>query len=194
MIEKNNKRNEILNSARMLFKENGFHKTKMEDIAIGANVGKGTLYEYFKSKQEIFDEVCVDYVKSIHKYVKEIKDMNISFNEKLFLLFKGKEAAFEEDFDKNPINYIMSYKNIISEKFVITLFEYISEMNTIIIEMIDQGKDEGVVKKEIPSEMVACSIVGTMSEYSKLKLHKKNNSLSKDDIIFDLLYNGFGEK
>ncbi len=34
MVEKNIKRSEILDSARILFKDNGFHKTKMDDIAI----------------------------------------------------------------------------------------------------------------------------------------------------------------
>ena len=194
MVEKNIKRSEILDSARILFKDNGFHKTKMDDIAIGANVGKGTLYEYFKSKQEIFDEVCVDYVKSIHEHVKEISAINVPFKEKLILLFRGKEITFEEDFDKNPIDYIMSYKNIITEKFVITLFEHISDMNRIIIEIIEQGKEEGVVKKEIPSEVIACSIVGTMGEYTKFKKHKKGYELTEDDIVFELLYNGFSIK
>src|SRR5690554_6756267 len=105
MAEKNIKRNEILDSARILFKENGFHKTKMEDIAQRAGVGKGTLYEYFNSKQEIFDEACVDYVKSLHDYVKEISKLDVSFKEKLILLFKGKQKTFEEDFEKNPIDY-----------------------------------------------------------------------------------------
>ncbi|WP_313346552.1 TetR/AcrR family transcriptional regulator [Sedimentibacter sp.] len=194
MDEKNIKRNEILDSARFLFKENGFHKTKMEDIALRAGVGKGTLYEYFSSKQEIFDEACVEYVKSIHDHVQEISELDVSFKDKLISLFQGKENAFEEDFEKNPVDYIMSYKNIISEKFVKTLFEHVFDMNKIIINIIDQGKEEGVVKKEIPSDIIACSIVGTMGEYFKLKMQKKNYVLTDDDIIFNLLYNGFSVK
>lgn len=194
MDEKNVKRNEMLDSARILFKENGFHKTKMEDIALRAGVGKGTLYEYFSSKQEIFDEACVEYVKSIHDYVKEISELDASFKDKLISLFKGKRNEIEEDFEKNPVDYIMSYKNIISEKFVKTLFEYVTDMNIIIINIIDQGKEEGVVIKEIPSDIIACSIVGTMGEYFKLKMQKKDYALKDDDIVFNLLYNGFSVK
>ncbi len=192
MTEKDIKRNEILDSARMLFKENGFHKTKMEDIALRAGVGKGTLYEYFKSKQEIFDETCVDYVKSIYEFVEGIRVMDVSFMDKILLLFRGRENSVDQEIEKDPIDYILSYKNIISEKFVIAMFEYISDMNKIIINIIDQGKDEGIVRKDIPSEIIACSIVGTMGEYFKLNNHRKN--LTEQDIIFSLLFHGFSVK
>ena len=194
MDEKNIKRNEILDSARLLFKENGFHKIKMEDIALKAGVGKGTLYEYFSSKQEIFDEACVEYVKSIRDRIKETSEMDISFKDKLVLLFNGKQTDIEEDFEKNPVDYIMAYKNIISEKILKTLFEYVADMNKIIVNIIDQGKAEGVVTKEIPSTVIACSVVGTLGEYFKLRMQEKNYILKDDDIIFNLLYNGFSIK
>lgn len=193
MAEKNIKRDDILVSAKILFKENGFHKTKMEDIALKAGVGKGTLYEYFNSKQEIFDEACVDYIRTIYEYVEDIRTMNIPFLDKLALLFKESEISAEQEIEKNPIDYIMSYKNIISEKFVLTMFEYISNMNKIIIEIINQGKEEGIVRNDIPSEIIACSIIGTMGEYIKLKIHNKDK-ITEDNIIFNLLLNGFGVK
>jgi AcrR family transcriptional regulator len=194
MAEKNQKRNDILSSARVLFREKGFHNTKMDDIAQGAGVGKGTLYEYFKNKQEIFDETCVEYVKSILVYVEEISIMDISFKEKIILMFAKRQDKKYEDFENYPIDYIMSYKNIISEKVLKTMFDHVSDMNRIMIEIIDQGKIEGVVRQDIPSDIIACSIVGTIGEYFSLKMHKKDNSFSEEDIIFNLLFNGFGVK
>ena len=60
MAEKNQKKNDILSAAKSLFKEKGFHNTKMDEIAANAGVGKGTLYEYYKNKQDIFDEACIE--------------------------------------------------------------------------------------------------------------------------------------
>jgi TetR/AcrR family fatty acid metabolism transcriptional regulator len=63
MVEKYNRagredrRNLILNEAFSLFIENGYNDIKMDDIAGRAGFGKSTLYEYFKSKDEIFEEV-----------------------------------------------------------------------------------------------------------------------------------------
>ncbi|MDF2949214.1 MAG: transcriptional regulator, TetR family [Sedimentibacter sp.] len=194
MAEKLQKRSDILTSARALFKENGFHNTKMEDIAQRAGVGKGTLYEYFKNKQEIFDETCIEYVELILEKVEEISRMNISFNEKLLILFKKRKNSMYEDFEKSPIDYIMSYKNIISEKVVKRLFDHILDMNKIMIEIINQGKEEGVVRKDIPSEIIACFVVGTLGEYFNLKMYKQESEFNEEELIFNLLFKGFSVK
>jgi AcrR family transcriptional regulator len=194
MAEKNQKRTDILTAARALFREKGFHSTKMEDIAQRAGVGKGTLYEYFKNKQEIFDETCIEYVELILEKVEEISSMDISFNEKLLILFKKRKSSLNEDFDKSPIDYIMSYKNIISEKVVKRIFDHILDMNKIMIEIINQGKEEGVVRKDIPSEIIACFVVGTLGEYFNLKMYKQENDFNEEELIFNLLFNGFSVK
>lgn len=194
MAEKNQKQSEILKSAKALFREKGFHNTKMDEIAQGAGVGKGTLYEYFKSKQEIFDETCIESVKSIREHIEEISKMDSSFKDKIMQLFKEGQHSLHEEYEKNPIDYIMSYKNIISEKVLKAMFEHITDMNKIIVEIIEQGKEEGVVKKDIPSDIIACSIVGTMGEYFNLKRYEKDYELSEEDIIFNLLFSGFGVK
>jgi TetR/AcrR family fatty acid metabolism transcriptional regulator len=44
----------ILNVAVRLFATHRFHEARMEDIAAAAGVGKGTLYRYFKDKEELY--------------------------------------------------------------------------------------------------------------------------------------------
>ena len=50
------KRNRILDEAGKLFVENGIESTKIIDIAKAAGVAKGTVYEYFESKEDIVIE------------------------------------------------------------------------------------------------------------------------------------------
>lgn len=54
IVDKEAKKMEILHSAMQVFAKKGVVKTKMIDIATTAGVGKGTIYEYFRSKEEIF--------------------------------------------------------------------------------------------------------------------------------------------
>src|SRR5579872_3964309 len=44
----------ILVAAARLFASQHFHEVRMEDIAAAAEVGKGTLYRYFKDKEELY--------------------------------------------------------------------------------------------------------------------------------------------
>lgn len=48
------KREVIITAAVSVFAKTGFHATKMQDIANEAGVGKGTIYEYFSTKDELF--------------------------------------------------------------------------------------------------------------------------------------------
>lgn len=193
MVEKNQKRQDILASARDLFKDKGFHSTKMEDIAIAAGVGKGTLYGYFDNKQNIFDEACIEYVDLIIYNIKHISNMDKKFKDKVVILFNEK-LKMESAFANMSIDNILSNKNIISEKTVKTILGKISEMYRLISTIVDQGKDEGVVVKNVQSEIIACLIVGAMSEYLRLKSHNKVYEIKENDVIFDLLYKGFAIK
>lgn len=44
----------ILDAAYELFGSSGFYETKMSEVAEGAGIAKGTVYLYFKSKEELF--------------------------------------------------------------------------------------------------------------------------------------------
>ncbi|NPV26653.1 MAG: TetR/AcrR family transcriptional regulator [Firmicutes bacterium] len=55
--EEKDKRRLILEAAITVFSQYGFHQTKVEDVAVAAGIGKGTIYEYFSSKQELFEEM-----------------------------------------------------------------------------------------------------------------------------------------
>lgn len=59
------RRREILDSAIVLFEENGFEKTRIQDIANRAQVSKGLVYRYFPSKDAIFQELYGDILECI---------------------------------------------------------------------------------------------------------------------------------
>lgn len=56
IIDRENKKREILIAAMRVFARHGVAKTKMIDIANEAGIGKGTIYEYFRNKDDIFFE------------------------------------------------------------------------------------------------------------------------------------------
>ena len=45
---------EILDAANRVFSKHGFAKTTVDQVAVEAGLGKGTIYQYFKSKKELF--------------------------------------------------------------------------------------------------------------------------------------------
>ena len=50
----------ILHSAVEYFSKNGFDRARMDEISLSADVSKGTLYNYFNSKEDLFHALCDD--------------------------------------------------------------------------------------------------------------------------------------
>lgn len=61
----------ILDAARQVFGDNGFYRTKIQDIADEAGIGKGTVYEYFESKEELF---CRMVRQSLSVYTDRVRE------------------------------------------------------------------------------------------------------------------------
>ncbi len=67
--EKQHRRNSILEAARHLFFEKGY-RTTMDEIAERAELSKGTLYLYFKSKDELYVSVIIEGFRVLEKRMK----------------------------------------------------------------------------------------------------------------------------
>jgi AcrR family transcriptional regulator len=75
-MTRQDKRQEIMRAAEMLFSDRRFHEVTLDEIAQAARVGKGTIYRFFSSKDDLFfqtatsgfDELCEVIEKSVcHK-------------------------------------------------------------------------------------------------------------------------------
>ena len=83
MAEKQSKRELILQSARQVFMEKGYHAATSEEIARVAGIGKGTIYQYFASKKDIYDEVRTIYLQEYCSGIIEAISLEESFNENI---------------------------------------------------------------------------------------------------------------
>src|SRR5438132_7391569 len=72
------KRESILRAATRVFARNGYFNSKVADIARAADVADGTVYLYFKSKEEIlhsiFDQNMADAIASGRKLIRALSD------------------------------------------------------------------------------------------------------------------------
>lgn len=69
-VDKPAKRAEIVRHAANVFSQNGYHASKIQDIANAASIGKGTVYEYFKTKEELFLAVYDAWMTEFEEHVR----------------------------------------------------------------------------------------------------------------------------
>ena len=82
------KQNEILFAASNVFAEKGYENTTIEDIAESAEFGKGTLYNYFQSKEEIYNAIVEGILSNYLELIKETDSTSKSLQEFLTVLTK----------------------------------------------------------------------------------------------------------
>jgi AcrR family transcriptional regulator len=84
------KRQLILQTAANLFASQPFHKVRLEDVAAGAGVGKGTLYIYFSSKEDLYYSILYGgFAQLVDGLATQLKDSQASAWDRLELIVTG---------------------------------------------------------------------------------------------------------
>ena len=81
--EQQRRRKEIFDTTVHLFLKKGFKETSMRQISEAAGVGKSTLYDYFKSKDEILVSYFEDAIHELAEGAKEIVAQDMPISEKI---------------------------------------------------------------------------------------------------------------
>ncbi|ALM29925.1 MULTISPECIES: TetR/AcrR family transcriptional regulator [Bacillus] len=137
------RRQMILDGATKAFTQFGYKATTMDLVAKLANVGKGTIYTFFKNKEELFDEIFTSLLMEMKKIADEAIDEKNSFSENLHLaLF----AILE--FRKNHQLTIKIFQEN-AELGTSAVKEMIEKMEQMIIRYIKAKVKEAIEKGDI---------------------------------------------
>lgn len=137
------RRQMILDGATKAFTQFGYKATTMDLVAKLANVGKGTIYTFFKNKEELFDEIFTSLLSEMRKIADEAMDEEKSFSENLHLaLF----AILE--FRKNHQLTIKIFQES-AELGTSAVKEMIEKMEQMIIRYIKTKVKEAIDKGDI---------------------------------------------
>lgn len=191
---KEQKRAEIIKAAMKVFGKYGFHKAKIEEIAKVAGIGKGTVYEYFSSKNELFEQMVEYIVITYFNMAKEAMEKYRTAREKL-LAFAEHHGSFIAH-HINMAENILPSSNFLSEE----IKSRILEMKKSIVSLIDSTLEEGVKTKELRSDLnikvATLSILGAINQNYTIEIFLQK--IDPDDIdptpIIDTIFNGLVNK
>lgn len=85
-ITDNSTEQKIIDAAELVFHEKGFDGARMQEIADKANINKGLLHYYFKSKDALFDAIFKMALKRMSGNIHSILKMEITLEEKIDLI------------------------------------------------------------------------------------------------------------
>jgi len=189
---KNEREKEIVKAAYEIFQINGYHNAKMKTIADEAGIGKGTLYEYFKSKKELFETSMIFSMEKGFEGIKEVLNLDLGFREKVIEYFKYKKNYMK---NQNTIfESFFSNRELISDKVRDTFFCSMNSHYYDIMVIVEEGIKEGVVRQDADKEILASCILSISNQHLGINsLGDKNSEVDFEKII-DSLLEGFGRR
>ncbi|NMH68415.1 TetR/AcrR family transcriptional regulator [Bacillus sp. RO3] len=154
-------RKNIVKHALFLFSTKGYEETSLKDIAMRVNIKAPSIYAYFSSKEELFENVTNVVMEEYLVFVRSQSSLlkNLSVEEQLFTLMKKLNTYF---YEHDLGLFIKRYGMVPPERFKDFLMEQYSQMEKeirhLLYEVIEPS--DHLIDREILATAFLCMLDG----------------------------------
>ena len=188
------KRESILRAATRVFARNGYFNSKVADIAREADVADGTVYLYFKSKEEIlhsiFDQNMAEAIAAGRKLIEKLSDPG----EKLRRIAMLHLERLGADRDLAVVFQVelRGSTKFMQEFSAAGFAEYLGLLR----QTFEEGQRSGVFRKDLNAKLVSKILFGALDEMATNWIISKRNYKLEPmaDVVMDVFLNGVSAK
>lgn len=175
-----------MRSALRLFCALGFQQTSTTKITKDAGVGTGTLFLYFKSKDELVNTLYLEIKKEMQVHHQVFADKSLAFREQLNIFWHGVVGWGLTN--PNKFKFMMQFKN--SPYLSQLTIEEVAEEHQFVKEVIAQAINEGLIINQ-PFDYLMTLF---SSQFSAIIQYLDTSSMGRSDKLiqtsFEVLWNG----
>jgi AcrR family transcriptional regulator len=187
------RRAEIMTAAMRLFANQGFHRTTMSEIAKEAEFSTGSLYNFFKSKEELYFTLLREEIEKLELRIREQRAKARGPREDLEAVVDTLIEYFEENryvfqiFATHQDHFEWPMKGELAEVVRAKYLNFIAEL----VEVFKGGIAQGLFKNYEPEELALC-FMGIMNSFIFLWINTepKVRLREKKPVILDIFYQG----
>ncbi len=179
-----NKHQKILQAAIKVFSEKGFYNSRVSEIAKEANVADGTIYLYFKNKDDIlislFEEEFGKIVQNMRVSLERDKDALQKIKRfaiaHLSIVTKQQELAEVMGVEVRQSSKFM--KEYVNKPFI----EYLNIIRSVVIE----GQEKGLIRKDLTPGIMKRAFFGALDEMARYWVLSTQKKHSIDDAALQI--------
>jgi len=163
--QKEEKRKQIVKAAAQVFAQKGYAGTVMAEIAVSAGIGKGTVYEYFDSKEDLFFAVFEWYMEESGSAVRvsisalggPASSRLTALSDSLMKTWSGMLEAYSLVMEF----WAASASSQMRQRFKDAFNQAYMDFRGIVSSLIRDGIERGEFRPDIDPEPIAAALVGT---------------------------------
>lgn len=169
------KRERILAAAERIFAQKGFYQAKVSDIAGDAGVADGTIYLYFKSKDDLLISLFEAQMERVNAEMRQALAQGEGGADKLRRFCRAYMALVASN--KNAAE-VITIELRQSAKF---MKEYsnprFAEFLKLLAGVIDEGQRDGTLRSDVPAAVAARGLFGLLDELALMWVTQKGERL-----------------
>lgn len=154
------KRDRILKAAIKVFAKNGFYATRVSEIAKAAGVADGTIYLYFKNKDDVLITIFEEGIEQLLAILRGVAESDDAFEDRIRRIIELQLGLLEEQRDlAEVITVNLRQSSRLLKQYAAPLFmQYIE----VIAGVIHDGQKEGAFRTDLNPRVVARSLFGAL--------------------------------
>ena len=154
------KRERILKAAIKVFAKNGFYATRVSEIAKAASVADGTIYLYFKNKDDVLVTIFEEGIERLLTILREVAESDEPFENRIQRIIELQLGLMEEQRDlAEVITVNLRQSSRLLKQYATPLFmQYID----VVADVVRAGQEEGTFRKDLNPRVVARCLFGAI--------------------------------
>lgn len=158
-------RQAILAAARRVFAQMGYDAASVRDIIRGTELASGTFYNYFRSKEEVFEAIADDSARRFRPLLREARERASTFEDYLTAAFQAYFAfiAEENQIEGRPIDERRPHVRMDTPEMMAVYQE--------VRENLEQAIARGMAPK-VDADFLACACIGMAQEVGAAMLRR----------------------
>lgn len=190
-MKENGKKDLILDTMQKLISEKSSQAISVSDIAREAGIGKGSIYYYFKSKEEILEAVIErTYSKAIEESERLLKVSHLDALTKMEIIFRAcRDSSSELLLQESSTFLEMQQSALVHQQYIRII---IKKLRPILADIIRQGNQEGTMYCESPDEVAEIALlILTIKFDNQLSLQPPEQIRKTLDVFIYMLETSF---
>ncbi|OGV66275.1 MAG: hypothetical protein A2498_04200 [Lentisphaerae bacterium RIFOXYC12_FULL_60_16] len=164
------KRDSILQAAEHVFQHRRFHEVTLDEVATRAAVGKGTIYRYFKDKEDLFFQLATDGMEVMNRQLKAVAKSRHPTPAKLEAICTTISRFF--------LKRHAMFRAIHSEEYAQrrpeareALYHHRHQIGDIIRSVLRDGVRQGILRQDLNLELAENFLVGAVHGCDMRAIH-----------------------
>ena len=181
-LERQIKREALMQAAVKMFNQNGFHATSLDEVAQSLKISKPTIYHYLGNKEQILMTCLEAGVAHLLQAAKQVQQQHYDGASKIRAFLSLYGLRILDDFGRCVI---LTPDEVLSKQALQQLYTQKRQVHQAFVSILEQAMQEGAIHHQHHPKLLAVTLTGAMN--SAATWYRADGELSANEVVTQMV-------